>query len=374
MPEWSDAIQKLIAYIDENAIHNPSLSEIAAQIGYSPYYCSEVFHKLSGLTIREYMAMRRVYSAANLLRNTDRSIIEIALDCGFSSQQALQRAFKKYYGCQPHAYRKNPNAYTSTIDKEIHTVIEFRRVFDTIPEQFDKYRPRYCTELFNELIAYAQIAENKTVLELGPGTGQATDPILNTGCQYTGIELGENFAGKLQEKYSAFTNFHLINDDFLIHDFGDQKFDMIYSAATIQWMPEKEAFTKTFELLKPGGVLAMMYTFGEYKTPNPQLYENIQKIYSEHFRPAMEYKHGRFRYDHAKDYGFIDWEVREYPGVRVFTADEYVAMCGTHCDHIVIPEPHRTPFFSGLRNAVLEAGNRIEFRDIYRLMLVRKPL
>ena len=53
--------------------------------------------------------------------------------------------------------------------------MEFRKVFDTIPEQFDKYRPRYSVELFSELIRYAQITPDKSVLEIGPGTGQATD-------------------------------------------------------------------------------------------------------------------------------------------------------------------------------------------------------
>lgn len=35
--------------------------------------------------------------------------------------------------------------------------MEFRKVFDTIPEQFDKYRPRYSEELFADLISYADI-------------------------------------------------------------------------------------------------------------------------------------------------------------------------------------------------------------------------
>ena len=65
--------------------------------------------------------------------------------------------------------------------------MEFRKVFDTIPEQFDKYRPRYSAELFSDLIEYAGIGPGKTVLELGPGTGQATDPILNTGCNYNAM-------------------------------------------------------------------------------------------------------------------------------------------------------------------------------------------
>ena len=124
--------------------------------------------------------------------------------------------------------------------------MEFRKIFDTIPEEFDRYRTRYCPELFRELIASANVGPESVVLELGPGTGQATEPILRTGCSYYAIELGEHLAAKLRQKYGAEPNFHLVNDDFITHDFGEQRFDLIYSAATIQWIPEEIAFAKTF--------------------------------------------------------------------------------------------------------------------------------
>ena len=251
--------------------------------------------------------------------------------------------------------------------------MEFRKIFDTIPEQFDKYRPRYCAALFADLIAYAQIDPCKSVLELGPGTGQATDPILNTGCNYNAIELGENLYKTMLRKYGDYPNFSIVNDDFITHDFNNQQFDMIYSAATIQWIPEKIAFSKTFELLKPGGTLAMMLTKADYKTPNEELYFNIQKVYSQYFKPQIEYKLGAFNYSHAVDYGYIDFSQRQYKGRRELTADEYVSLSGTHCDHIVIPEPYKSKFFSGLRQAVLDAGNRIVFDDTFILFTAKKP-
>lgn len=252
--------------------------------------------------------------------------------------------------------------------------MEFRKVFDTIPEQFDKYRPRYSAELFADLIEYAEIGPGKSVLELGPGTGQATDPILNTGCDYNAIELGENLFEMMKRKYGQCPNFSIVNDDFITHDFGNQKFDMIYSAATIQWIPEEIAFPKTFDLLKPGGTLAMMLTKGDYKTPNEELFNKIQKVYSEYFKPDTEYKHGSFKYTNAPNYGYVDFEKREFYGKREFTADEYVAFCGTHCDHIVIPEPYRSKYFDGLRKTVLEAGNKVVFNDTFILFLAKKPL
>jgi len=252
--------------------------------------------------------------------------------------------------------------------------MELRTIFDTIPEQFDRYRPRYCAELFDALIGCAELSPGKSVLELGPGTGQATEPVLDTGCDYLAIELGEHLFEVMKRKYGRLPNFHIVNDDFITHDFGGQRFDLIYSAATIQWIPEEIAFPKTFALLKPGGTLAMMLTVSDYRTPDETLYANIQKVYSEYFRPEIPYTLGGFRYGSAPEYGYAEFERREFHGTREMTADEYVSFCGTHCDHIVVPEPYRTPFFEGLRDAVLAAGNRIVFNDTYVLYLAKKPL
>ena len=251
--------------------------------------------------------------------------------------------------------------------------MEFRKIFDTIPEEFDKFRPRYSPELFQYLIDYAGIGPEKKVLEIGPGTGQATDPILETGCDYNAIELGEHLYAKMKEKYDRFSNFHIVNDDFITHDFGTQRFDMIYSAATIQWIPEDVAFSKTFELLKPGGVLAMMLTRADYKTPNEDLYGKIQKLYDQYFKPDIPYTYGRFRYDNAPNYGYTDFQQHEFHGRREMSTDEYVSFCGTHSDHMVIPEPYKTKFFEGLRETVAANGGKVVFEDTHVLYLAKKP-
>ena len=117
----------------------------------------------------------------------------------------------------------------------------------------------------------------------------------------------------------------------------------------------------------------MIRMIGEYKTPNPQLFDQIQKVYAAHFHPVTPYQHRNFPYQNAVHYGYTHFEKRAYQGKRRMTADQYIAMTSTHSDHITIPEPHRTPFFAGLRQAVLDAGNVIEFNDTHELMLARKP-
>lgn len=250
--------------------------------------------------------------------------------------------------------------------------MEFRKVFDSIPEQFDKWRPRYCEEVFSDVIQYAKLDTDKSVLEIGPGTGQATEPILKTGCSYLAIELGEHLAEYTKNKFSSYNNFHIVNDDFETHDFGQKKFDLVYSAATIQWIPEEIGFPKVYNILKNGGTFAMMMTHTDLKTPNEDLYAKIQEVYSKYFYPENNYTCS-LAYSNVEKYGLVDFECRNYHKTREFNADEFVLYTGTHCDHITLKEPYRTNFFEGIRTAILEAGNKITLNDNIVLYLAKKP-
>lgn len=250
--------------------------------------------------------------------------------------------------------------------------MEFRKIFDTIPEEFDKWRPRYCDGAFSDIVAHSGLGPGKSALEIGPGTGQATEPILKTGCDYLAVELGEHLAAYSADKFRNYDNFHIVNADFETYDFGRRKFDLVYSAATIQWIPEEIGFPRSFELLKSGGTFAMMLTKSDYKTPNEALYDKIEDVYKEYFHPETHYAQ-KLNYGNVVNYGFADFERREYPCKREFTADEYVSYLGTHCDHIALKEPYRSKFFSGVRDAVMEAGNSLVLNDTVVLYLAKKP-
>ncbi|MCI8442771.1 MAG: methyltransferase domain-containing protein [Provencibacterium sp.] len=251
--------------------------------------------------------------------------------------------------------------------------MDFRKTFDCIPGQFDRWRPRYCPELFSEVIRYAGIGPQKSVLEIGPGTGQATEPFLKTGCRYEAIELGEHFAAFMRERFSRYAGFHLVEGDFETHDFGEQAFDLVFSAATIQWIPEEIAFPKVFSLLRPGGTLAMFMTRTDEKTPNGPLYDAIQKVYDEHFHVKTRYT-CKMDYRRAVCYGFEDFHYQDWRKTRIYSAQEYADyLAATQVEHITLEEPCRSRFFEGVKNAVTAAGDRIVLEDTIALYLARKP-
>lgn len=121
MYEWNYAIQKMIDWIEDHITENPTLDEMANQIGYSKFYCSSQFHSVLGMTIRSYIAGRRLCSATLQVRDTQKPIIEVALEHGYSSQSALTRAFQSAYGCTPAAYRKKPVPIPLPIRKAVLT-------------------------------------------------------------------------------------------------------------------------------------------------------------------------------------------------------------------------------------------------------------
>lgn len=251
--------------------------------------------------------------------------------------------------------------------------MDFRKTYDRIPEQFDRWRPRYCPELFSEVIRYAGIGREKSVLEIGPGTGQATEPFLKTGCRYEAVELGEHFVAYMKNKFSHYERFHIIHDDFETHGFGGKTFDLVFSAATIQWIPEAAAFPKVFSLLHSGGTLAMFMTRTDEKTPNGPLYDAIQRVYDEHFHVKTRYT-CKMDYRHAVNYGFQDFHYQDWRQTRIYNAQEYADyLAATQVEHITLEEPYRSRFFDGVKEAVLLAGDRIVLEDTIALYLAKKP-
>ena len=106
MGEWNAPVQRMAEWLEEHLSDGATLTDMAREIGYSPTYCSMQFHRVTGLTLREYAMQRRLYRAAIAIRETDARLIDIALDCGYATHEALTTAFRRAYGCTPAEYRR----------------------------------------------------------------------------------------------------------------------------------------------------------------------------------------------------------------------------------------------------------------------------
>ena len=98
--------KRILRYIEELLEQKLSLEKIAEEFGYSKFYTARIFKDHTGITLYKYIQGRRLNEAARKLARTDQSIVEIALEAGYGSQQAFTQAFRSLYFCAPQEYRQ----------------------------------------------------------------------------------------------------------------------------------------------------------------------------------------------------------------------------------------------------------------------------
>lgn len=112
MYEWHRQIQTIVDEMDNSIKHHNSeaitLQSLARKLGYSEFHTTRKFKEISGMQLRDYLRHRKLAFALKEVRDSGKSILDIALDYGFSSHEAFTRAFKVTYGVAPSEYRRHP--------------------------------------------------------------------------------------------------------------------------------------------------------------------------------------------------------------------------------------------------------------------------
>lgn len=101
-----DLIRQLILFFLDNYTKDITLDNVAESLNYSKYYISHVISETFGCNFRPLINSYRVNLAQNLLLSSNKSIGEIAGECGFKNQSSFNRIFLKHIGMTPSVYRR----------------------------------------------------------------------------------------------------------------------------------------------------------------------------------------------------------------------------------------------------------------------------
>ncbi|MDJ0706243.1 MAG: AraC family transcriptional regulator [Leptolyngbyaceae cyanobacterium MO_188.B28] len=96
----------VIDYIDEYLHQDLSINKVAAIVQMSQYHFSRLFKQRMGITLHQYILQRRIERAKYLLKHSELSIADIALNVGFCDQSHLTRTFKRIVGLPPKKFLK----------------------------------------------------------------------------------------------------------------------------------------------------------------------------------------------------------------------------------------------------------------------------
>ncbi|MBL4624390.1 MAG: helix-turn-helix transcriptional regulator [Flavobacteriales bacterium] len=103
-----DRINKVVRYIGQNLDQNQILQDLAKLAYYSPFHFQRVFKSIVGETPKQYIKRVRLEGAAHYITlKPETSLLEVAMEYGFTSLEAFSRAFKNYYEVSPDKLRKS---------------------------------------------------------------------------------------------------------------------------------------------------------------------------------------------------------------------------------------------------------------------------
>lgn len=99
-------LQKIFTFVEEHFAAECTLEALAREMGYSYSYLSRCFKKSTGLSFNTYVNQYRISNACYLLRNTDSSVLQCALESGYTSLRSFNRNFLSFLSVTPREYRE----------------------------------------------------------------------------------------------------------------------------------------------------------------------------------------------------------------------------------------------------------------------------
>lgn len=161
-----------------------------------------------------------------------------------------------------------------------------RIAFDKAVDAYDRVRPSYPPALFDELFRYLRErieTSAPAVLEIGAGTGKATVDLLARGACVTAVEIGPEMSAFLERKFAGDGRFSVINASFEEAELRQGTYDAVASFTAFHWVDPEMRYLKSHDILRPGGVLAVVMTNQIESAADRGFFDRVQPIYQKYF-------------------------------------------------------------------------------------------
>ena len=157
-----------------------------------------------------------------------------------------------------------------------------RATFETAADLYQRARPAYPPALFDDLVDIAQLLPGDHLFEVGCATGTATVPLAERGFRITAIELGAELAAAARANLADYSNVTIIDGDFetWTPPVG-LRYDMMFAATAWHWIDPAVRYVKAFDMVRPGGHLAVWTATHVVPAGGDALFHEIQDVYDE---------------------------------------------------------------------------------------------
>lgn len=241
----------------------------------------------------------------------------------------------------------------------------FRVTFDDDADAYDRTRPVAPRYVFDVLVELAGLHPGSSVVEVGPGTGQATRPLAARGPRIVALELGPRLAARARRNLSAFAGVEVVTTSYEAWDPGSARFDAVFACNSFHWVDPALRFHKSAAVLRPGGHLIVLATPWVIPADADRFWRDVQDDYvavgGGWVEPATKHP------DRIGDLGsevrasglFAEPTIRRYRFDVTFTADDYALNLSTQSGIKELPADAQAELISRIRRRVREGGGTL---------------
>ncbi len=259
------------------------------------------------------------------------------------------------------------------------------RVFNEVPELYDRVRPGYPDELFADLVSVTGLAETSSVLEVGCGTGQATRSLAALGCPVTAVEPGTHMAALACGRLAGFRNVNVERSTFEDWDDRGRRFDVLVAASSWHWVDPSIGWRRAHDVLRPRGWMALLGNVVIRRPGEPEVYAETADLH-ERFCPGNPgWGHPPLEEDVRttdEGWGLVDDPgglfgptiVRWYPTVQWFNGDGFADLLRSTSLYRRLDHDVREPLLDAVAERIrTRMGDRASRRYLSVLRVGQRP-
>lgn len=213
-------------------------------------------------------------------------------------------------------------------------------MFGEVADQYEAARPSYPDGAFDAISEFAELRPGDRALEIGAGTGKATDRFVARGLSVHALEPSPEMARILSAKGVTVevTSF----EDWPVQSAA---FRLVFAAQAWHWVYGADRYEKAAEALAPGGTIAVFWNIGRahpepFKTDNDAVYKRLAPELTDSI--GNQWKPEVLVGDAAACAALEPVVERKVTWRTSYTSAEWTRLLGTHSDHRMLPEATRT--------------------------------
>ena len=237
---------------------------------------------------------------------------------------------------------------------------ERKSTFDKIATDYDAIRPRYPDVLIERVIAYSELSDRASLLEIGCGTGQATRSFVGRGYHLTSLDISSSLIAIAKRNFASNPNIQFHQIGFEEYEGKECSFDVIFAATAWHWIDPDVGYAKVASLLKPTGSFVIL----AHLLPKPYtgFFKHAQEVYSKVIPQWRSPETTMTTTDQIRTSQgemersglFSEVEVYEHSWSQEYTRDQYLQLLNTYSDNQRLEEGKRKQLFEGLGRLIDE--------------------